>query len=548
MAQRTSLPVCLPGATEFSAEPQLLDELWAIRTLRQQPQWCDALLEGTNRNRNWGRPRIEGSWALAYLGFVVSGRIDVEPWWANTSSELWRECGFAGRPSYQTVWSRFIELEHVAEAFTLVAGQLIQHARRHTNGLVGQDLHVDATEAETNARLVHDCQTGEGCGRQRRRAKHPRRAHADEARAERHQRAAKPPPEDPDALDLGDGDELRVYAQLKTARVRVGSCWYRTRDHTAGVRAYTRNGRVQRFWHGFYNCKAIDHYTGAPVAVEVCSASVQEYNAYPALLERVQTALDGSPRAVVADKGLSVSSVFELNTRAGIASVMPYRPHNRQSPRQDAERYDRHGIPRCKGCGGPTLYHRFAATPSPRLWFRCELAQTDACESVQSIACSHDWRTLLPMWRTEPAYFALKETHTAYERVHQLWRSRYRVGAEDHSLRPKRHGVACQQLRANAALLIEWLRIIWREGWLGSARRNPKRAFRQEPRALSRLLEFRRRQGLTGHYGPAAEELGLGVAAGPTPPGDPPGDPPGFGPPDDGAAMIDAGTPDERPF
>ena len=147
------------------------------------------------------------------------------------------------------------------------------------------------------------------------------------------------------------------------------------------------------------------------------------------------------------------------------------------------------------------------------------------------------------MWRTEPAYFALKETHTSYERVHQLWRSRYRVGAEDHSLRPKRHGVACQQLRANAALLIEWLRILWREGWLGSARRNPKRPFTNEPRALSRLLDFRRRTGLTGYYGSAAEELGLGVVAGPAPPEEIPG----LGPPDE-AAMIDAGTPDARPF
>jgi hypothetical protein len=40
------------------------------------------------------------------------------------------------------------------------------------------------------------------------------------------------------------------------------------------------------------------------------------------------------------------------------------------------------------------------------------------------------------------------------------------------SLRPKRRGIACQQLRANAALVIEWIQILWREGWLGSARRN----------------------------------------------------------------------------
>lgn len=213
---------------------------------------------------------------------------------------------------------------------------------------------------------------------------------------------------------------------------------------------------------------------------------MQEYHAYPALLARTITAIGAAPRAVVGDKGLSVRAVYEANTRAGVSTVLPYRPPHQSVRREDTDtdRYDRHGVPRCRHCGGPCQYHRFASNPSPRLWFRCEAPVTSECSRVQSIAWSANWRTLLPLWRTEPAYFALKETHGQYERVHALWRTRYRVGGDNHTARPKRIGRACQQLRANAALVVEWLRILSREGWLGSARRNPAGPRTHHPRAL----------------------------------------------------------------
>jgi hypothetical protein len=50
--------------------------------------------------------------------------------------------------------------------------------------------------------------------------------------------------------------------------------------------------------------------------------------------------------------------------------------------------------------------------------------------------------------------------------VHHHWRVRYAVGADDHMHRPNRKGLPCQQLRANAALLIKWMMIFWREGWI----------------------------------------------------------------------------------
>lgn len=508
---RHSLPQSLSGCTEFSDQPELMDPLWAVRKLKSNPQWLDLLIDGTDLNRNWGRPRSAGSWALAYLAFVVSRHSDVEPWVASSSQEVWTECGFPTKPSYQTVWLRFAELEQTSDVFAGVSARLIRHAREHSGGLVGRDIHVDGTEAETNARLRHDCPEGT-CRKDER----PKPASAVEAQALRHQEDAKPP-ERPDSLKTGETEKGEKIVML-------GGCRFLTWDTLAGVRAYSRGDQLKKFWHGYYNAKAIDHYTGAPIAVLVSSASEQEYDAYPRLLDATLTALDDTPRSVVADRGYSYSQIFELNTRQGIASVMPYRaPHRNLRKRKDEDEFDRHGIPRCKHCGAQSKFVRFAATPYPRLWFKCLDGTTLDCNRTQSVACSKSWRSLLPLWRLEPAYMALRESHQVYERVHHHWRSRYKVGGATHAERPKRLGIACQQLRANAALLIEWLRILYREGWTGSARRNRgaiKDARDPEP-SVQNLIESRIKSGVHLPYGPKAVELGIG----PMRPGEPPSGP-----------------------
>ena len=67
----------------------------------------------------------------------------------------------------------------------------------------------------------------------------------------------------------------------------------------------------------------------------------------------------------------------------------------------------------------------------------------------------------------------LRATHGEYEAVHDYWRDRYKVGPASLGQRPKRRGRDWQQLRASAALFVEWLRICSREGWLGEERTNP---------------------------------------------------------------------------
>lgn len=195
----------------------------------------------------------------------------------------------------------------------------------------------------------------------------------------------------------------------------------------------------------------------------------------------------------------------------------PRAPWRKRGPRtkrsaEDADRFDRHGIVRCKFCGGETQFVRFAkASPKkPRLWVKC-LTGTGDCAKVQTVYCEKDWRLLLPLWRTSETYMALSNARNRYERLHHHWRQRYRVASDDHMLRPKRRGIACQQLRANAALVIEWMLICSREGWLASARckvRDAERQLREVPAeawaSVLNLLKRRRKLGLTEPYGPAA--------------------------------------------
>ncbi|HEX8102156.1 MAG TPA: hypothetical protein VF533_06080 [Solirubrobacteraceae bacterium] len=124
---------------------------------------------------------------------------------------------------------------------------------------------------------------------------------------------------------------------------------------------------------------------------------------------------------------------------------------------------------------------------------------------------------LLPLWRESPTYLALRNSHDRYERVHHHWRVRWRSGADDHFLRPKRRGLDNQQLRANAALLIEWLMICWCEGWMPDTRPfgTPGPVRIKEDTGDDRadaLRELRADLGLDQPYGPQAVAMKIGPA------------------------------------
>ena len=311
-----------------------------------------------------------------------------------------------------------------------------------------------------------------------------------------------------DGADFGTAEQVVLGPGF--LRVKVRGHWYRSLDATAGVRAYTgRNGKTVRFWHGFYNVKMTDHYTGGALVIGDYSASTQECDCYPDMLDRLEVVLGRRPKAIVGDRGFSITKLFRLNTERGIASVFPWRKSWTHDARGNADGYvfDRHGIPRCKFCGAPTEFVRFANEPEPRLWFRCLAARTAECRNDQSLACSYNWKALLPLWRNDPVYMELRATHQEYEATHDYWRDRYKVGPSSLGQRPKRRGRDWQQLRAGAALFVEWLRINYREGWLGDERSNtkqPRARMEKGARAAINLREFRTRIGLNAPYGPKA--------------------------------------------
>ena len=125
---------------------------------------------------------------------------------------------------------------------------------------------------------------------------------------------------------------------------------------------------------------------------------------------------------------------------------------------------------------------------------------TGKCAKDQTFSCAADWRLLVPLWRTDVTYHELKQSHQSYEAVHDYWRDRYKVAADNLANRPKVRSIGWHRLRANVAALVDWLRICSRQGWLGSARRNhaePTRKFKLSGRrAAGQLAGMRLRAGI----------------------------------------------------
>lgn len=452
---------------------------------------------------------MPGEWAVIYLAYIASYERDLLRWYRATDNPLWRTAGFANRPSYDAAHYNFTRLEEHAEAFRSAASKLIHRAVEESGGLVAFDIHIDGTEAETHARLYHACRNNPRCSQRKRRRGHhsakrsPAARHsASDARECRHEDDKAPTDNGP------SGDVGTVVKKLKKRTiVRIGTCYWATMDGDAGARTYT--GR--KFWHGYYHLKAVDHYTGAVVAAITVSASVNEKDAYGELLNAVIENTGVVPRSVVGDKGFSYEEIFETNTRLGIASVFPYRAKNPHERRADLDNdlFDRHGVPRCKHCGGPGRFVSFTkAPPTPRIIFRCEAGRGAKCRKRQTLSCSNGWRFLTPISRTSETYWALRESHQHYEAAHWRWRDRWRVAGDNSQTRPLRRGLGCQNLRSHAALLCEWLLVCHRQGWMPghSPQHNNKPVVGSGQEALDSFLEKRREAGLHLPPGPERDD------------------------------------------
>jgi hypothetical protein len=285
-----SIPVTLPGATEYSDDPTLNGPLTMIGRVRGLGYRYTRLRDDVRIDHNWGPRRSPGDWALVMLEFTISGFVDIEPWYnqrvENTS--FWKACGFRHRPSKSLVYERLIELEAFAGEFDRLADELIGLAANKDPN-VGRWIHVDGTEAETHAVPRHDCQPGDDCPT----AGQPtperlERLDTAGARRLRHAEATQPTDTVP---DTGAAAEPRAgveesdvaYSTGGGRRYRSGGHWWVSRDPTAGTRKYTSKGKVVRLWHGFYQIVATDHYTGAMLSARIQSANIQEFRGLRAI-------------------------------------------------------------------------------------------------------------------------------------------------------------------------------------------------------------------------------------------------------------------------
>jgi hypothetical protein len=456
-----------------------------------------------------GPARMQGNWVLAYIAFVMSGRCDIQPWHRAHACDthLWQLCGFLDIPKYQTVWQAFTELECVAEVFNTAAAVLMRHVSSQ-DARVGAWWHIDASESQTNAVPNHDCRPGDPCPADTR----PRAAWVTSYEAAQLRRQ--------EAELATEAEESGTIAPENTSfqgttTTRIGTKqlddlhrgvrylasdghFYLVRDCDSGARAYTGEKGTKRYWDGYYAQTIADHFTHLPLAIHIFPADQSEASEYPVAFALAENNISATPKLVAADRGYAFAANYEHNTRRGVGSVFQYRRRAHETRKvAPSAGFDEDGIPACKHCGESTDLVRFRIDGPkrnrPRVWFRC-LADTEpGCAKEQVISCSRDWRRLLPVWRTHAAYLAMAQSHHSYEGKHQAMRSNYLIAPNAYAIRSKRIGMAWQQLRANAALLVEWLRFHLQGGVAALGVTATKRS-----KVEGRIADRRAEQGLAG--------------------------------------------------
>ncbi len=314
---------------------------------------------------------------------------------------------------------------------------------------------------------------------------------------------------------------------------------YRTCDKSAGMRRLTRkSGRIE-YWLGGYALSAVDMYTKTILAIHCFPANDQEFDHYPDLMRSIRRALGRYPLAVSVDAFSSTEAFFRWNTMRGIATIAPYKYGRGSQDRQDlrTDLYDEYGIPRCLCCGGegdqdsPGLGLYFDSEGHARIRFRCKTPQPGeaGCLKNQSILCSENWRLLVPLSRNTELYYALRKRHLFFEGTLRHWRQLYGSVGKEVMSRLARRGVDAQELRAQAALMMQWFRISLRNGWLAQPdgtlwhqineqrpvqlsgdRRLPDGSIRHGigQAALNRVLGARRRRRIDLPYGAVAARKG----------------------------------------
>jgi Transposase DDE domain len=518
----------LREAGRFSGDPALCDPLRLIAEWRRHP-FAVALRELADTSPTsfgraadlaaieapkLGRPRLPGDWPAVYLAYVLSGCPALQPWYNRSSSSgLWEICGFEKRPSYQLVHLRFAEMEDAWPAFIAVVQDLIGLAKA-ADPRIGEIVFVDASGWKSSAVLEHACIDEEACLRAGGKPSGRLRSDTAEEVLPHHWAEADADP------DQDSSAGTRTRGPIVSARRANGAVvdyrlftvkehLYRSLDTTSGLRRYVG----ARTWFGGFYLAATDFFTGLPLAAQVFAADIQEWEGVPALYRDLLAAVGELPYIVSVDKGFATRAFHEFNTRRGIAVVGPRRKYPGRTELRDwrTDRFDEHGIPRCQYCGGegeqdsPGMGLAFRQDDEPVIRFRCLLPLRPECKRTQSIRCSEEWLMLLPLSRTTELYHAVRYARSNLENTFGLVRDRFAIAGKDLTGQLARPGVPPQRLRASAGLLLDWFRLVLRQGWLEPI------ALALQPTTSESVLLSGRRDRASGeimHVGVGAERLG----------------------------------------
>jgi hypothetical protein len=128
---RFQSPDRLLGAANFSSVDELRGSLNTVRLVKSQAWVWDGLREVCELEVKYARRREPGYWELVAIAFIASRHVDIQPFWDESSLELWQECGFESKPPYMRVWRRLRELEKVCEEFLSAASLVIKRCKEH---------------------------------------------------------------------------------------------------------------------------------------------------------------------------------------------------------------------------------------------------------------------------------------------------------------------------------------------------------------------------------------------------------------------------------
>lgn len=559
----------IPEATEYSDDEALCDPVEIVRLVKAFPEIDDHVraaycldpvdeslcseLEGERKPaKKRGRPRVKGRFELLYLAFVASGDPAMESFWHRwRSSLLWDECGFVERPSYETMRNYFIAFEELKQrGFRDGAHILIRKAKKQ-DPLIGTAVIIDETRFDSIAVLEHCCSDKAKCRALWEKQKKALGAEAKGRKGppERLLRASDETYNDWKAQELADPElaegeipESVVPASAADERYlyrKINEHDYRARDHSAGLRKYAKIKARPEVWHGgLLQAQVCARYRTA-LDYQAFAADQMAYDHLPELYENAAEAIGERPLVASLDALYATKPVGEFFIRRG---TQPIRPHSksesatREEMRCDA--FDEHQVIRCPTCGSETDQEPYFVfhNGQPVVRVRCRTPRAERCYKLQSVRCDVRWGWVGILDYEDKLVNQLREKHGQMEGYWDSQRRRYGLAGKDFTGKLKRFNVIpAQQLRAEAALLIEWLRLCLRHGFIGSwANRNQNTPVEVNDHGRrAKIARARAKRALQLPYGAMAVRLGL---CKPPPEPEPPPPKPDVGMPDVAAA------------